>query len=173
MKTGDSPLETTGEWQRPEEIVLLLNNDTIVSKGWLEALLSLFKEHPEVGLVGPMSNYVAGPQLVTPIPYSNIEQMRRFTRKWSDTHKGQTEECFRLVGFCLLMRRSAIDRIGGLDEQFGLGNFEDDDLCIRAAMAGFKARISKEVFIHHTGSQTFIGAGIDYRQSLSKELGNI
>ena len=69
-----------------------------------------------------------------------------------------------MVGFCLLARKAVIDRIGGLDEQFGSGNFEDDDLCIRAAGAGFKSRIARDVFIHHTGSQTFKGAGIDYHR---------
>ncbi|MCZ7626168.1 MAG: hypothetical protein M5R38_10545 [Candidatus Methylomirabilis sp.] len=59
-------------------------------------------------------------------------------------------------------------RIGGLDERFGSGNFEDDDLCIRAFQVGFRARIALDVFIHHAGSQTFKAAKIDYRQSLMR-----
>ncbi|MHB8830076.1 MAG: tetratricopeptide repeat protein, partial [Syntrophales bacterium] len=72
----------------------------------------------------------------------------------------------RVVGFCLLAKRAVIDRIGGLDEKFGSGNFEDDDFCLRAAAVGYKARIALDAFIHHTGSQTFKGAGINYQQSL-------
>jgi len=53
-----------------------------------------------------------------------------------------------------------------MDEQFGSGNFEDDDFCLRAAAAGYKARIAQDAFIHHTGNQTFKGAGINYQQSL-------
>jgi GT2 family glycosyltransferase len=66
----------------------------------------------------------------------------------------------------LLTRREVIARIGGLDERFGSGNFEDDDFCIRAAQVGFRARIALDVFIHHTGGQTFKAAKIDYRESL-------
>lgn len=64
------------------------------------------------------------------------------------------------------MRRAVVDRIGGLDEQFGSGNFEDDDFCLRAAQVGFAARVAEDVFIHPTGSQTFKATGIDYRQSM-------
>lgn len=42
----------------------------------------------------------------------------------------------RLTGFCLLVKKSVLDEIGLFDERFGLGNFEDDDLCLRARMKG-------------------------------------
>lgn len=150
------------------EFVLLLNNDTVVTKGWLKRMLALFERYPQIGLVGPMSNYVAGPQLVKDAPYRNMKQMHQFAKKWANQHKGQSVEFFRMVGFCLLARRAVVDRIGGLDERFGRGNFEDDDFCIRAALAGFKARIAQDVFVHHTGNQTFKALNIDYRQSLEE-----
>ena len=65
-----------------------------------------------------------------------------------------------------MARRNVIDAIGGLDERFGSGNFEDDDYCLRAKFAGFGSCIAQGVFIHHTGSQTFKGEGLDYRQSM-------
>jgi GT2 family glycosyltransferase len=64
-----------------------------------------------------------------------------------------------------------VARIGGLDERFGSGNFEDDDFCIRAFQAGYRARIAVDAFIHHTGSQTFRAAKIDYRGSLMRNWG--
>jgi GT2 family glycosyltransferase len=51
------------------EYVVLLNNDTIVTEHWLDQLAGLAKSFPEVGLVGPMSNYAAPPQLVEVVPY--------------------------------------------------------------------------------------------------------
>jgi GT2 family glycosyltransferase len=65
-----------------------------------------------------------------------------------------------------MARRAVIERVGGLDERFGSGNFEDDDFCLRAGLAGFKARIAQDVFIHHAGSATFQGAKIDYRAAM-------
>ena len=51
------------------EYVVLLNNDTIVTNGWLNQLIGLVNMSPTVGLAGPMSNYAAPPQLVETIPY--------------------------------------------------------------------------------------------------------
>ena len=67
----------------------------------------------------------------------------------------------RLVGFCLLIAREVIEAIGPLDEQFGIGCFEDDDYCLRAIAAGFRAVIAGDSFVHHYGSRTFLGAGVD------------
>ena len=70
-------------------------------------------------------------------------------------------EVNRLVGFCLLIRREVIEAIGPLDEQFGIGCFEDDDYCLRAIAAGFKAVIAGDAFVHHYGGRTFLGTGVD------------
>ena len=148
------------------DYVLLLNNDTIVTEGWLSRMLAVFDRYPEVGIVGPMSNYVSGPQLVPHTSYRDVSEVPEFAARWASEHAGQSVPTPRVVGFCLLARREVVERIGGLDERFGTGNFEDDDFCVRAALAGYRARIAQDVFIHHTGSQTFRGAGIDYRQSM-------
>ena len=68
----------------------------------------------------------------------------------------------RLVGFCLLIRRAVIDAIGVLDERFGIGCFEDDDYCLRAIQAGWRAVIARDAFVHHFGGRTFMGSGLDH-----------
>ncbi len=146
--------------------VLLLNNDTVVTAGWIERMLAVFERHPEVGLVGPVSNSVSGPQLVSPVKYSRLADLPAFAAQLASEQSGKSVEAPRLVGFCLLLRRAVVEKIGGLDEQFGSGNFEDDDLCLRAGFAGFKLRIALDAFVHHTGGQTFKGARIDYRASM-------
>jgi GT2 family glycosyltransferase/tetratricopeptide (TPR) repeat protein len=150
--------------------IVLLNNDTVVTAGWLEQMHRTLALHPDCGLVGPVSNYVSGPQLVA-ATYSSLDQLPQFAASWSAGHAGQSDEVPRLVGFCLLLRRAVLEKIGGLDPQFGSGNFEDDDFCIRAVLAGFKLRIARDSFVHHTGGQTFKGAQIDYRASLERNWG--
>lgn len=150
------------------EYVVFLNNDTVVTEGWLEGLRSVLERHPKAGLVGPMSNYVSGPQLVRGPGYRRLDDLPEFARSWAEAHRGDVQRVARLVGFCLLARREVIDRIGGFDERFGPGNFEDDDLCIRAQLAGFEAYIARDVFIHHEGSQTFRAAHIDFREAMER-----
>jgi len=142
--------------------VLLLNNDTVVTTGWLQRMLRVLHSGPKVGLVGPCSNLVSGEQQV-PVPYGgDLSGLDGFAWEWGKTHDRVAQENNRLVGFCLLIRREVIDTIGLMDEGFGVGNYEDDDYCMRARQAGFKTVIARDAFIHHVGGATFTGAGIDY-----------
>lgn len=54
-----------------------------------------------------------------------------------------------------MMRGEVVERIGGFDPLFGTGNFEDDDYCLRAQLAGYKLVVADDVFVHHYGSQSF------------------
>ena len=84
-----------------------------------------------------------------------------FARRWRDEHLGEWFTVPKLSGFCLLMKRAVYDKIGGLDERFGLGFFDDDDLAERARRAGFELAVAHDLFVHHFGSRTFAGNGID------------
>ena len=80
---------------------------------------------------------------------------------------GRTEPSMRLVGFCLLIRKQVLDLIGGLDEGYKTGNFEDDDLCLRSSIAGYRNIIAQDVFVHHFGSMTFKENAIDYSSTMN------
>ena len=148
------------------ECVVLLNNDTVVTENWLSRMLAALQQHPNVGIVGPRSNRVLGQQQVENPSYMTLDELPAFAAAWGDSHTNKSRVANRVVGFCLLARRLVVDRIGGLDEQFGSGNFEDDDFCIRAHLAGFETRIAEDSFVHHVGNATFTGAGIDYAKAM-------
>ena len=122
-----------------------------------------------IGLVGPMSNFVAPPQLVEDVPYRDVTEMHRFARRWRDEHRKQWFTVPKLSGFCLLMKRAVYEKIGGLDERFGLGLFDDDDLAERARRAGFELAVAHDLFVHHFGSRTFLGQWDRYRQVARRE----
>lgn len=142
--------------------VVLLNNDTVLTRGWLSRLRRALASDPRIGLVGPCSNRVSGPQQV-PVPYGDdLAGLEPFAADWGARHLGVIEETDRLVGFCLLITRAVVDRVGLLDERFGLGCFEDDDYTLRAVRAGFRTVIARDAFVHHAGGRTFIGSGVDF-----------
>ncbi len=154
--------------QSKGQYVLLLNNDVVVTENWLEQLL-LVAEHDEtIGILGPVTNYISGWQLIKNVNYdtNSLEGLDRFANEWRATNQGSIINSWRVVGFCMLIKRSVINKIGGLDIRYGLGNFEDDDFCIRAAIAGFKTVIVKSCFVHHFGSKSFLALGDKYRELL-------
>lgn len=150
--------------------ILLLNNDVIVSPGWLSGLINHMQDEPDAGIVGPMSNYGNGPQRDERANYSTIEDFIKYAQKISADNGGQRIEFCRISGFCMLINRAVINAVGLLDTRFGIGNYEDDDFCLRAWQAGFKLMIAKDVFIHHFGGRTFVGNGIDPAIQSEKNL---
>jgi GT2 family glycosyltransferase len=147
--------------------ILLLNNDTVVTTGWLKRMLRALYSHPRIGLVGPLSNNVSGTQQVT-VRYEDLEGLDGFAWDWAKTRDRIVSDTDRLIGFCLLIRREVIDKIGTLDERFGIGNFEDDDYCVRAMDAGYRLVIARDAFVHHFAGRTFVGAKIDFAALMAK-----
>ncbi len=151
------------------DYVVLLNNDTVVTEGWLDRLLAAAESDRTIGLVGPVSNHTAGFQLIRDVPYGDdLLAMQAFARQRMVEYSGQGAHVPRAIGFCLAIRREVIDAIGGLDEVFGVGCFEDDDYSIRAQLAGFRIWVAHDSFIHHFGSRTFTGARIDYMKLIDR-----
>jgi len=145
------------------QYVVLLNNDTVLTEGWLARLISHAEADLEVGIVAPRSNWVAGPQLVGRVSYGpELAALPDFARNWQKAHFGRRRYVDRVVGLCMLIKREVLEKVGGFDPRFGVGNFEDDDYCLRARMAGYRICIADDVFIHHFGHRTFLGNRVDY-----------
>jgi GT2 family glycosyltransferase len=143
------------------DYLVLLNNDTVVTHGWLNRLIAVSNEKAEnqrpVGIVGPMSNYVSPPQMVEAVSYQTLDALPAFASQWRQDHRGKWFPSPKISGSCLLMTRVLYEAIGGLDEQFGLGMFDDDDLALGARKAGFELDVAQDVFIHHFGIRTSKG----------------
>lgn len=122
--------------QSKAPFVCFFNDDAQIppaSTMWLNKLLQHFR-NLEVGAVGPSSNVVMG--------FQNI---------FVTTQHVQFERSF-LVGFCILLRRSTLDQVGGVDDSLPGG--DDLDLSIRLRDAGYTLICDREVFVYHHGFKT-------------------
>lgn len=147
--------------------VLIGNNDTVVTPGWLEKMIEHLEKDPKNGLVGPISNNISGLQIDKEASYQTMDEMLRYAQNITQKNRAVIQEFPRLAFFCTLIKREVFDKIGGLDERFSPGNYEDDDFCMRAQVAGYKAHILRYIFIHHYRSRSFAGDGNDaYRERL-------
>ena len=146
--------------ERAEGHVLLLNSDTIVPRGWLERLVTALVSDPRIGMVGPMSNCVSGSQQIDGLILSSFDEINAFADEHARAHAGKLRDVARLVGFCLLIRAETAAAIGRFDETYGVGNFEDDDYCLRVLRAGYRLCVAEDAFVFHFGGRTFLGMGV-------------
>jgi GT2 family glycosyltransferase/tetratricopeptide (TPR) repeat protein len=148
------------------EYILLLNNDVVVTEDWLSGMLECLESDPHTGIIGPVTNNISGLQKDAWATYETIKEMHGYAAMLKEKNRHRRIPLRRIVGFCMLFRRSLVEAIGMLDENFGTGNFEDDDYCLRAFLGGYRNLIAGDVFIHHYGSRTFIGNNIDYKATM-------
>ena len=160
------------------EYLVLLNNDTLVTDAWLDQLISLAGTSPALGMVGPMSNYAAPPQLVETVPYRvgprkqssrhapravtesplvQVDAVYTFANEYRVKNLGKWVEVERLGGFCVLVKRQVLDKVGlaALDKWTDLSLFDSDILSVKARQSGFTLACCRDLFIHHFGTRTF------------------
>jgi GT2 family glycosyltransferase len=135
------------------DYLVLLNDDTVVTRGWLAGLLRHL-EAPGVELVGPVSNW-CGNEARIEVAYETMEEMEAFAAAYAERYAGTAWDIRMLAMYCVAMRRELLDRIGLLDERFGIGMFEDDDFSQRVRAAGGRVVCAEDVFVHHWGRASF------------------
>ena len=136
------------------QYIVLLNNDTLVPVGWLDQLLKLFNKQSGVGLLGPVTNSAGNEQRIE-LKGLNEKNFEKVSEAYIEQQRGVWYPTEKLGFFCVAMRRTVLDKIGYLDEKFGIGMFEDDDYCVRAKKAGFILAIVEDCFVYHKGSMSF------------------
>jgi len=136
--------------------ILFLNPDTVVPPHTLLRLQSHLADR-SVAAVGPLSNFVAGRQSVAfhwqgMLPEAaSPEQAAEFLFA---TNRGRAEESKLLIGFCLMVRRQLLQKLGGLDERLFLGA---DDLELSWRLRSHRQRllIATDCFVYHEGQHSF------------------
>ena len=136
------------------QVLCFLNNDTVVTRGWLSTMVASLRRNPRAGLVGPVSNAVGNEARVQP-GYASVDEMPEWASSWTREHAGEALELPMLALFCAAMRREVRDEVGDLDERFEVGMFEDDDYCRRIRRAGYKLYCLRDVFVHHWQRASF------------------
>ena len=149
------------------EFLCLLNNDTVVTRGWLSTMIEHLRKTPRTGMVGPVSNMV-GNEAKIPVGYTSIEGMPRWAADYCRRHDGETMPMKMLGFFCVLLRRAVYETVGEMDEQFGVGYFEDTDYCYRVTRAGYDLRCARDAFVHHWQGASFRLLGHDSHAHIYK-----
>ncbi|MEX8495332.1 glycosyltransferase family 2 protein, partial [Sphaerotilus sp.] len=145
----------------PANDVVLLNSDTVTTNRWLENLRYAAYSQPRVATVTAMSDHAgafSAPEIGAFNPVSPHLDRDTHARLIVQAQEGRLLEVPTGNGFCMYMRRSAIDALGTFDEQkFPRGYGEENDFCMRAVRRGWVNLVCDKVYVFHKRSQSFQG----------------
>lgn len=127
--------------------ICIMNNDTVIrTKDWLSKLIEIARMAPDIGLVNP-----------------------RFDSKHNRFYEKPFVEIDFCRGYCILMKREAMEKIGALDESYGMGYYDDDDYSVRAIHAGFRCVRANGVLVEHKRDSTFLALFTDEKRNALHE----
>lgn len=143
------------------DMVVLLNSDTVVTPGYLEGLVAAASSDSRIACVMPSSNQCSFHSVDIPMGWNIFQYAADVRRRMP----GTIFDAVTVGGFCLLIKREALDDVGPYDEVFGRGYGEESDWCMRAASKGWRVTGIDNVFVYHRGKATFK----DYKQKTFRE----
>jgi len=136
--------------------VLLLNTDTLLRPGALEALADYLDDNPRAGVVGPRllnpDGSLQPSSFAFPYPLSKLARWlpmasRRYLPNWSHDLPRVVPY---VLGAAMGLRRSAVEEIGGFDERFFM-YFEEADLSLRLVRRGWETHFTPSAIVVHEG----------------------
>ncbi len=135
--------------------IVLLNNDTVVTRGWLTALTKHMEQDSSLGMCGPVTNSI-GNEAKIKVNYHSMRELERFSYDYTTKHLGETYQKINVLAlFCTIIRRQVINECGYLDENYGIGMFEDDDYAEAVKKKGYVLSIAEDSFVHHFEGVSF------------------
>ena len=137
------------------DVLVFLNNDTVVVDGWLERLVAHLDGDRSIGIIGPVTNSGGNAEAQLGTRYGDLDGMRAFAAEYTRAHAGQVVDVPMLALFCAAMSKERFEAVGGLDERYGRGLFEDDDLALALQRRGWRVALARDVFVHHYGGASF------------------
>jgi O-antigen biosynthesis protein len=139
--------------------VILLNSDTEVANDWIDRLQTAAYQSEKIATATPFSNNAticSYPEFLQCNSLPEGETLANLDKKFTDTNHQKILDLPTGHGFCLYIRRDALDQLGLFDEHaFARGYGEENDFCCRAHLLGWKNVLACDVFVFHEGSVSF------------------
>lgn len=166
---GFSGANNLGVQHAYSEYLVFLNSDAFPQQpGWLQQLLDVLADHPEIGAVGPRLVFADGSIQHCGMEFSRREELgiwiNHHPRMGLDPKLDPLHDLTivpAVTGACLAVSRINFERIGGWDTSYLIGDFEDSDFCLKLRRAGLHVAYLPTVQLTHLERQSFKLLGQD------------
>ncbi|MEP9379033.1 glycosyltransferase [Aquabacter sp. CN5-332] len=141
--------------------VLLLNSDTMVHGDWLDRMTTCAYSAPRIATVNPLTSQFGShigcyPGLAMKFDDALEVDGAELAAICAEANRGQVADVHTTVGFCMYIRRAALDEVGLFDEKhFPIGYGEESDFCYRARKVGWLHRIAGDAYVDHFEGKSF------------------
>ncbi|MGI6226012.1 MAG: glycosyltransferase family 2 protein [Peptococcales bacterium] len=136
------------------EVITILNNDLVFSKGWFNGLVEILQNNNSVGVAVPYLSYAGTVQNVG-VLFSSSKEIHKFAEKFMQENKDKVVFADNIISTCVSFRRDLFNLIGGFDFWVGTSMACDIDWSLRANIAGKKIAVVGSSFVYHIGNATF------------------
>nr|WP_319487154.1 glycosyltransferase [uncultured Caproiciproducens sp.] len=134
--------------------ILNISNDIVVTTHWLDNLLICMDTDPKIGMVVPICDASCNYQQIT-LPYQTMDEMQSAAERYNISNPDLWEERLKLSNYAGIYRGELLKALGGFDEDFNPGSYDDDAICFSIRRIGYKVILAKDTFVHHFGARTF------------------
>jgi GT2 family glycosyltransferase len=156
------------------EFIAFVNSDIFpITDNWLELLVERLKHDPGIGVIGPRLLFEDGTVQHEGCRYRRIKELGN----WffiDHVNKGRIPEdprgmrvCDAITGACMVMRRSLAAEVGGFNEDYIIGDFEDSDLCLKLRERGLTCVVTDECQLYHLERKSQVPPSQGWRRNIT------
>ncbi len=171
---GYAPANNIGLKAARGKFVCFLNSDVFPSTpDWLYLLTDQLKRHPEIGAIGPRLLYEDGSVQHEGCTYEEMPEFDgwSFVRHHNKGRRPATaralRQCEAITGACIVLERSLALGLGGFDESYITGDFEDSDLCMKIRKSGRECAVDLDIALFHLERKSQTSPDQTWRQNLT------
>ena len=171
---GFAPANNAGARYCHGEYLVYLNSDVFPgTSDWLSRLSARLEEDPTLGVVGPMLLFEDGAVQHRGMYFERLEE---FGNWWFCQHIGKglrytgpggMAYYIAVTGACMMLKRELAEQLGGFDNKYIIGDFEDSDLCLRIQEAGLRCGVDHDVILYHLERKSQLSGSLNWRTNLT------
>lgn len=174
LNLGFAPANNVGLREARGEFICFLNSDIFpITDDWMEMLVAQLERDPSIGIIGPRLLFEDGSiqhegcYYRTLAEFGNWTFVEHFNKGRRPDDRSGLRCCDLITGACMVMRRSLALELGGFDESYIVGDFEDSDLCRKAHLLGLSCVVDNAVHLYHLERKSQAGPNQSWRMNLT------